>query len=104
MPSRAGVLCARTRVLASRFILDGDDSAIGRAAVTARGRAQQAMVDGELGPANMPAAERSAVERILAEIFPQGHEGRAHIDHLLTYRTWAGAANSAATAGRQECN
>ena len=71
--------------------MDGDDSTIGLAAMQARSRAQQAMVDGEFGPANMPAVERAAVDQILAEIFPPGTEGRAHIDTLLSYRTWAGA-------------
>ena len=47
------------------FILEGDESEIGRRVKEMNRRAQDAMVDAACGPASMPAAERALVSKIL---------------------------------------
>ena len=53
------------------FILEGDDSDIGKQVVQMGRRAQEAMVDAKFGPAAMPHAERALVNKILTSIYGQ---------------------------------
>ena len=69
------------------FILEGDESEIGKQVIQMNQRAQEAMVDVACGPASMPPAERALVQRILALIYGDADHG--YVDGLFRTRTWA---------------